>query len=206
MFSNTYQQGLLTAFFAGGSRPLAIWKTTVREGHVKRVSDEDANNCLALEIVASNVATTYITSPPDSSPTASLGIRLPWIYIIFKNLNRYFSFEIQILDETNTRRRFRMSNYQSTTRIRPFTCTMPLALNKNWNQVQFNLEEFVRKAYNTGYVETQRLQVHANCRLRRIFFSSRVYTASELPIEYKLIIPKSKLRKSEHHKQNEEEK
>lgn len=68
----------------------------VKEGHVKRLTDEDAR-CLVLEVRGANVATTYIFSPPDPSPLASLGIRLPFIVIILKNLKKYFSFEIQVI-------------------------------------------------------------------------------------------------------------
>jgi hypothetical protein len=34
--------------------------------------------------------------------------------MIIKNLKKYFSFEVQVLDDKNVRRRFRASNYQVT--------------------------------------------------------------------------------------------
>ena len=46
---------------------------------------------------------------------------------------------VQVLDDKNVRRRFRASNYQSTTRVKPFICTMPMRLDDGWNQIQFNL-------------------------------------------------------------------
>lgn len=42
------------------------------------------------------------------------------------------------------------------------------------NLVQFNLADFVRRAYGTLYVETLRIQIHANCRLRRVYFADRM--------------------------------
>ena len=42
---------------------------------------------------------------------------------------------LQVLDDKNVRRRFRASNYQSTTRVKPFICTMPMRLDDGWNQV-----------------------------------------------------------------------
>lgn len=33
----------------------------------------------------------------------------------------------------------------------------------------------------TNYIETLRVQVHANCRIRRIYFSDRLYSEEELP-------------------------
>lgn len=68
-------------------------------------------------------------------------------------------FYLQIVDDKNVRRRFRASNYQSTTRVKPFICTMPLRLDDGWNQIQFNLADFTRRAYGTNYVETLRVQV-----------------------------------------------
>jgi len=116
----------------------------------------------------------------------------------------------QVLDDKNVRRRFRASNYQvqvllpsyclsrvspslwelqSTTRVKPFICTMPMRLDEGWNQIQFNLSDFTRRAYGTNYIETLRVQIHANCRIRRIYFSDRLYTEEELPQEFKLFLP-----------------
>lgn len=67
----------------------------------------------------------------------------------------------QVLDDKNVRRRFRASNYQSTTRVKPFICTMPMRLDDGWNQIQFNLSDFTRRAYGTNYIETLRVQVLA---------------------------------------------
>ena len=64
-----------------------------------------------------------------------------------------------MLDDKNVRRRFRASNYQSTTRVKPFICTMPMRLDDGWNQIQFNLSDFTRRAYGTNYIETLRVQV-----------------------------------------------
>ncbi len=41
----------------------------------------------------------------------------------------------------------------------------------------------------TNYVETLRVQIHANCRLRRVYFSERLYAEEELPPEFKLFLP-----------------
>lgn len=43
---------------------------------------------------------------------------------------------LQVLDDKNVKRRFRASNYQSTTRVKPFICTMPMRLDDGWNQIQ----------------------------------------------------------------------
>lgn len=33
------------------------------------------------------------------------------------------------------------------------------------------------------------IQIHANCRLRRVYFADRLYTEEELPAEFKLYLP-----------------
>lgn len=186
MFKNTFQSGFLSILYSIGSKPLQLWDKAVANGHITRITDEDIQSSV-LELVSANVATTYITCPAD--PAATLGVKLPFLVMVVKNLKRYFSFEVTILDDKNVRRRFRASNYQSETRVKPFICTMPMKLDDGWNQIQFNLAEFTRRAYGTNYMETLRVQLHANCRIRRIYFSDRLYTEEELPAEFKLFLP-----------------
>ena len=81
----------------------------VVNAHVKRPQDEDIQSNV-LEIIGSNIQSTYITCPAD--PAATLGIKLPFLVLIVKNLKKYFTFEIQVLDDKNVRRRFRASNFQ----------------------------------------------------------------------------------------------
>ena len=158
----------------------------MRNGHIKRITDQDIQSSV-LEIMGTNVSTNFITCPADAKKT--LGIKLPFLVMIIKNLKKYFTFEVQVLDDKNVRRRFRASNYQSTTRVKPFICTMPMRLDDGWNQIQFNLSDFTRRAYGTNYIETLRVQIHANCRIRRIYFSDRLYSEDELPPEFKLFLP-----------------
>ena len=68
---------------------------------------------------------------------------------------------------------------------------MPMRLDEGWNQIRFNLAEFTKKAYGTNYVETSQIQIHANARIRRIYFADRIYAEDELPSEFKLYLPVS---------------
>ena len=83
------------------------------------------------------------------------------------HFNSFFFSWFQVLDDKNVRRRFRASNYQSTTRVKPFICTMPMRLDDGWNQIQFNLSDFTRRAYGTNYIETLRVQVSVSQILKR---------------------------------------
>ena len=67
---------------------------------------------------------------------------------------------------------------------------MPMKLDEGWNQIQFNLSDFTRRAYGTNYIETLRISIHANCRIRRVYFSERLYNEEDLPDDFKLFAPK----------------
>ena len=58
--------------------------------------------------------------------------------------------------------------------------------------LQFNLGDFTRRAYGTNYIETLRVQIHANCRIRRVYFCDRLYSEDDLPAEFKLYLPIAK--------------
>ena len=36
-----------------------------------------------------------------------------------------------------------------------------MRLDEGWNQIQFNLSDFTRRAYGTNYIETLRVQVQS---------------------------------------------
>lgn len=185
MYRNSYQRGMLTIFFSVGSKPLAIWETHTQDGYITRFLDQDIKS-MVLEIGGTNVSTTYITCPKGNMV---LGITMPFLVMIVKNLKKYFSFEVTILDETLTRRRFRVSNFQSSTQILPLCTVMPIGLSDGWNQIQFNLAEFTRRAYKKQFVEVQKLKINANIRLRRIYFTEKLIPDDQLPPEYKLFFP-----------------
>ncbi len=95
MFHNTFQSGLLSVLYSIGSKPLQIWDKQVRNGHIKRLSDEDIQS-LVIEILGANVATAFISCPLDAKKT--LGIKLPYFVMVVKNLKKYFTFEVQVRD------------------------------------------------------------------------------------------------------------
>ena len=117
MFKNTFQSGFLSVLYSIGSKPLQLWDKIVRNGHIKRITDNDIQvkkkffldkkqetfkltdfsinmKSLVLEIVGTNVSTTYITCPAD--PKKTLGIKLPYLVMIVKNMKKYFTFEVQV--------------------------------------------------------------------------------------------------------------
>lgn len=187
MFRNAYQKGgFLTIFYAIGQKPLKYWKCQTREGHCKRIMDEDLNSTV-LELMGTNVSTCKITTPIE--PYKTLGIKLPFLTIIVKNMQKYSTFEIEIRDHENQLRRFQASNFQAHTRTNMFITQMPLRLDPGWNKIEINLADFTHRAYGTRYVETVNIRINANIRLRRIYFSDQLYAEEDKPREYRLFVP-----------------
>jgi hypothetical protein len=69
--------------YSVGSKPLQIWDKNVQNGHIKRLTDSDIQSSV-LEIMGTNVSTTFITCPED--PKRTLGIKLPFLVMIIKNV------------------------------------------------------------------------------------------------------------------------
>ncbi|XP_076027681.1 uncharacterized protein LOC143016968 [Genypterus blacodes] len=185
MYRNKFQSSLLSILYSLGSKPLELWEQKVKHGHIQRVTDKDIRSQV-LELVGVNVSTTFITCPAD--PRRTLGIKLPFLVLSIKNMEEHFTFEIVVLDDQNLRRKFRLSDYHTTTQVKPPVCTMPMRLDYGWNQVQLDLLDFTKTAFQTNYAETLRVQIHANCRIRRVYFTDRMYSEEELPAEYQVTL------------------
>ena len=89
------------------------WLLAVGEdGSIERVLDEELKST-ALELKGVNVATTSIQCPKQNlGPLRSLGITLPYMVFLVKDMGQPCSFEVQVLDNKNARRRFRASTFQ----------------------------------------------------------------------------------------------
>jgi len=94
MFKNSFQNGFISILYSIGSKPLDIWETKTQNGHIKRITDKDIKSAV-IEISGANVSTTYIECPPSKeSSQKTLGIKLPFLVMIIKNLKKYFTFEV----------------------------------------------------------------------------------------------------------------
>jgi hypothetical protein len=189
MFRNTYQTGFISVLYSIGSDPFQIWDVKSDGGSVERIRDEELKSSV-IELKGANLATTYIRCPKKHmGPHSSLGINLPYLIVLMKNQGEPFSLEVQVLDSKNHKRRFRASTYQKASRTSDSIVTMPLKLSNGWNHIQFDLADFLRRGYSTGYRETVGIQIHSSCRLRRVYFTDKSYSEEELPPEFKIFIP-----------------
>ena len=134
------ENGFYSIIYAVGTDPLKGWNYNVKNGHIKRLKDQDIRSP-SIEIIGANVDTNYIYTPVDAKK--SLGIKMPTIVLLIKNLQKYFEFSITILDDKKIKRVFRSSNFQTLTRVKGNYCSLPMKLETGWNQVHINFEDFV---------------------------------------------------------------
>ncbi|MCQ2819224.1 MAG: CFAP20 family protein [archaeon] len=178
--------GFYSLLYAIGSNPLDGWSFNVKNGHIKRLKDQDIRSP-SIEIIGANVESNYIVTPVDNKQ--SLGIKMPTIVLLIKNLQKYFEFSITVLDDKKIRRVFKSSNFQTLTRVKGNFCSLPMKLEDGWNQIHINFIDFVQKAFGTNYVETVAVQINANCRIRRIYFTEFADFENnyrKIPPEYKV--------------------
>ncbi|EEB11005.1 orf protein, putative [Pediculus humanus corporis] len=148
--------------------PLQHWNKRIRSGRVSQIIDQDLQSPV-LEITSWKSSQTYITSPAD--PKKTLGIKAPYLHLRVKNLLKNFLFNVLVLDDRNVKRRFKASTKVKTALSKPYLCKVPLTLDSGWNEITIPLMEFTKKAYGTKFVEALIVQIHANCRIEKIFFT-----------------------------------
>ena len=181
--SNNKDNGFTSILYAVGTKPLQNWDFSVKNGHIKRLLDPDIQSP-SIEIIGANVDSNYIFTPHD--PKKSLGIKMHTIVLLVKNLQKYFEFSVNIIDDKKIERTFKASNFQTLTRVKGNFCSLPMKLEDGWNQVHIKLDDFCKKAFGTNYKETKRVQIHANCRIRRIYFTEFPVNYRKIPPEYKV--------------------
>eukprot|EP00584_Thalassiosira_punctigera_P007668 CAMPEP_0172528144 /NCGR_PEP_ID=MMETSP1067-20121228/2629_1 /TAXON_ID=265564 ORGANISM="Thalassiosira punctigera, Strain Tpunct2005C2" /NCGR_SAMPLE_ID=MMETSP1067 /ASSEMBLY_ACC=CAM_ASM_000444 /LENGTH=288 /DNA_ID=CAMNT_0013312009 /DNA_START=366 /DNA_END=1232 /DNA_ORIENTATION=+ len=121
---------------SGGRGLLRRIKASVAGHHSEnsKVDDADVNEVSgpSIELSGARLSQNYAICPPMpklATARPSLGIKLPYLYLTVHVPRRSdFSFEVTILDDRRTIRRFRASTYQSNTVIRPDICAFPLRL------------------------------------------------------------------------------
>lgn len=184
MYRHCVQKGFISVLFAIGSKPLQIWKAQAKSGSIKRITDEDINS-LVLEILGANISTCFVSSPKDSNET--FGISMPIFNLIFKNLKKCFAFEIEVVDVNKGKKRFHASSSRSNIMVTASVTFIPIRPKDGWNTLVIDLNKLMRRCYSVDYFETTRLTLYANCRVRRMYFSDRVYQEEELPIDYTIV-------------------
>ncbi|KAG7385749.1 hypothetical protein PHYPSEUDO_001102 [Phytophthora pseudosyringae] len=194
MLAQAYQSGFISLLYSIGPRPLQLCeKHEEAPGSVRRVLDEDVQSSV-VELSADNLVHTWLRFPFGaddqqqelSTTSASLHIRLRHLVLVLKNLEEHVSLEVHVADDRGTRRRLHFSTFQKKSTVHPQLALLPLHLDSGWNQLQLDLVGLTHTCYNARYAHTISVQLHASCRVRRIYFAEQMFSEAQLPAEFRL--------------------
>lgn len=91
MKSTKNETGFISILYSIGPKPLNNWDMTVKNGHIKRLTDIDIESS-AIEIIGANVNLNFISCPADSN--SFLGIKMPTIVLLMKHVSKILIFKI----------------------------------------------------------------------------------------------------------------
>ncbi|ETL82263.1 hypothetical protein, variant, partial [Phytophthora nicotianae] len=194
MLGQVYQSGFISLLYSVGPRPLQLCeKHEEVPGSIRRVLDEDVQSSV-VELLADNLVYTWLRIPyggheQQQEPLLalpSLHIRLRHLVLVLKNLDQHVSLEVHLADDRGSRRRFRFSTFQKKSIVHSQLALLPLHLDSGWNQLQLDLDELMHSCYNVRYGHAISVQLHATCRVRRIYFAEKMYSEAQLPPEFRL--------------------
>lgn len=141
---------------------------------MKRRLDDEARSFHVLELSNPRANLGTFISAPKSALNA-LHITLPHMVMAMKNYRRNFAFDVLVMDSMAYRRRFCFATWYNPALLKKFAfmCQIPLRLEIGWNEIHVNFNDLVKSTYKTEYVETIRIQIYANCKLRQVKLSQR---------------------------------
>ncbi|KAJ1938716.1 hypothetical protein FBU59_004354 [Linderina macrospora] len=188
MAAGIVRMGILSVFNSSGSDPLELWHSVVgadAESTIELADNDDgAADCRVLRIVSPRLSTTYISCPRN--PLDSLGIKLPFMIMSLKSMDRLFSFEVELADDKGIVRYIRASNFETEAVVDNQLTILPLRLESGWNHLTFDLAGTTRQLYGTAYREVTRVTVNASICLRYILFSDTILAEEAMPNEFRL--------------------
>lgn len=124
-------------------------------------------------------------------------------------------------DDKKIQRRILQTTFRKEMKAMVYVVCVPLILAASWEHININLAELTNELFGTKYVETVKVQVsasasagkgsivhtyllhlhsriffrqiHANCRIRRVYFTNRIYADKDLPKAFKVnVVEESK--------------
>lgn len=107
---------------------------------------------------------------------------LPYLVLQLKDLNKFTSVEVAVVDDTKRVRRLKLSNRVSAARVDANTVTMPLLLEDGvWNYVCLDLPTLSSAAFGATFRYCKEVVVTSNVAVARVFFQDKRYEDAELP-------------------------
>lgn len=106
-----------------------------------------------------------------------------YLVLFVKNLEQFFEFQVEILDDKQRYRYLKATNARSLARVENSAAQLPLAFGQQqgWRYLCMDLQKLTLQAFGTKHVTTTQLRIGGNCRLLRVFFQDELYSDAELP-------------------------
>lgn len=114
-----------------------------------------------------------------------------YLVLFVKNLARFFSLRVEVLDDKRKYREFTVTNARSLARVDlqdgrgGGSCQLPLLFGgdqEGWRYLCMDLQVLTREAFGATHVATTLVRVGGDCRVLRAFFQDERYTDAELPL------------------------
>jgi hypothetical protein len=137
-------------------------------------------NCADIDGGREDILNTFVQFP---APQQYIGVHLPILVLHLKNLSKYVAIEVEVQTSTGQVKTIRTGNNMSVVRLTPESAKLPLTLVEGWNKIVLDLGFLTERIFNSNYEYCNRVKVYSNCRLRRVYFSDRIYKNDELPVE-----------------------
>ncbi len=107
---------------------------------------------------------------------------LPFLVLHLRDVGRWCSIDLEVVDETKRVRTITATNKVSVARISADKAVLPLVLiGGRWNRVCLDLEDICSKAFGQKLAWTRLLRVGASLRVARIYFADAHYEDRALP-------------------------
>ena len=113
--------------------------------------------------------------------------------MIIKNLKKYFSFEVQVLDDKNVRRRFRASNYQvrlslETVHVNRSICWLFLFCAVNDTCEAVHMHDANAPWWGMEPDPVQSVRLHSSCIWKKLHRSAPRPNPCELPYQAHILL------------------
>lgn len=106
-----------------------------------------------------------------------------------KNVDRFMSLEIEVVDDSKTYRTIDLSSRRSIATVDSGKAELPLVMGDAWQLVHIDLEDLTFRAYGTRYLSAVQVKVGGSCRIGKAFFADQVYPDPALPPFLRVVGP-----------------
>ena len=113
----------------------------------------------------------------------------PNLAIYLKFCDRFFSFEIEIVDDLKKYRTIIASNHRSSATIDGDKAELPIAINQDeaWHYLNLNLKDLVKRSFGSEFLTCTNIKFNGTCSVYKVFFQDRIYADCELPAHLRVV-------------------